>query len=196
MLRLLIHNWYLFVLRGIFGVLFAMAAFSLRSLVVWPLLKAISFVALMELFGWLALLTGVFTVGAAIRSLSRDRLWWLLLIDGLGACATGAVALAVPGLNLITLIHIIVLWAFLVGACELATAARLRRHPGDEWFLALAAIGLFTLGAYLVFYLPANAQDTLHWLALYTLFSAANVLAFAFRLRSLARVPHKAIQHF
>jgi len=192
MIRILVRNWWLLVLRGGFALLFGLAAFSLRFEIAAPFLRAIAFTALVVIFALMAFVSGAFTIAAALWG-GGIRQWWWLLLDGILACLAAVAVLTLPDLTLIELIHIIGLWALVVSGLELATAAKLRHHITDERFLALAASGSFVFGSYLTFRGPVDVKGAMLWLGFYSLFSGAMMIALALRLRSWRHVHQQSV---
>src|SRR5215510_9071777 len=195
MLRILIHNWWLLLLRGIFALLFAIFVFSVQAVRVMRLLQAMALVSVVELFGLFAFCVGIITIIAAIRGFTKERGWLLLFLDGLGACAIGVVAVTVLDLTFLHLMRLIAFWAIFVGAAELLIARKLRRHLPDEWFLVLAAAGSAAFGVYLFIVPASQVQHLLVWLGSYALFSALTMLGLALRLRKLRSQAHLAAVH-
>ena len=76
----LTRNWWVFLIRGLIGVLFGIVTF------VQP---GISLAALVLLFGAYAFADGVFAVVSAIRRRTGGRPWWLILLEGLAGIAAG-----------------------------------------------------------------------------------------------------------
>lgn len=185
MIRILIRNWWLLALRGAFAMLFGLVAFSLRYQIETLLLRALALTSLLVLFALLAFISGALTMAASVWGAARLSHWWLLLVDGLLACAAAVLVLVLPGLTLLELVHIIGLWALVMSAAELGAAAKLRRHITDERFLAAAAAGSFVFGMYLIFHGVHDVRGALVWLGFYSLFSGLMMMAFALRLRSL-----------
>jgi uncharacterized membrane protein HdeD (DUF308 family) len=188
MIRILVRNWWLLALRGGFALLFGLAAFSLRFEIQTPILRAVAFTTLVVIFALMAFVSGAFTIAAALWG-GGIRAWWWLLLDGILACLAAVAVLMVPDLTLVELIHIIALWALVVSALELATAAKLRHHITDERFLALAAAGSFVFGSYLTFRGPGDVKGAMLWLGFYSLFSGAMMIALALRLRTWRHLP-------
>lgn len=192
MLRILVHNWWLLLLRGIFALGFGIFVFSVQAVRVMNLLQAMALVSVVEMFGLFAFCVGVITIVAAIRGFTKERGWILLLIDGVVACAVGVAAVTLRDLTFVHLVRLIACWAIFVGASELLIARKLRRHVPDEWFLAAAAVGSAAFGAYL-FIVPSNEVRHLFlWLGSYALFSAVTMLGLALRLQRLRHQAHVA----
>ncbi|HET6844986.1 MAG TPA: DUF308 domain-containing protein [Candidatus Angelobacter sp.] len=195
MLRILVHNWWLLALRGVFALLFAVFIFSVQPLASGWLLQAMVRTSVVESFGLLALGAGIFTIIAAIRGLPLESDWWLLLLNGIGACAAGVLAICIPGLTFILLVRVITVWTLFAGACELLMAYKLRRHVPDEWFMVLAAVGSMAFGVYIFVVRLQQEHQLFLWLGSYALYSAIAMLGLALRLRKLRGQAHLAAQH-
>lgn len=195
MFRVLIHNWWVLALRGVFALLFAIYVFFAQSVPITSLVGAVVLTSVVELFGLFACVGGILTILAAIRGFNKDQEWWLLLLDGAGAFAAGVTVVLLPSVTIITLVKLIGVWAVFVGACELLIAHRLRRHVPDEWFLALAAAGSILFGLYMFLILMPEVHSVFLWLGCYALFSAGTMLALALRLRKLSGQAHLIAQH-
>jgi len=198
MLRIMINNWWLFACRAAFALLFAAYIWFVAGAKLPPLLRAFAQASTVELFGLLAFGAGIFTLVAALRRSSRGHDRGLLLLDGLGACAAGVAAVAIPSLLLAELVWIIAVWALLIGVSEILMARKIRRHLRDEWFLAAAGCGSVIFGSVL---LPGWIKDDhilLLWLGGYALFSAIAMAGLAYRLWKANTLPqalaHDALQ--
>src|SRR5947209_731473 len=125
MLRILVHNWWLLILRGASALAFAIFVFFAQTIKLTWLLHAVAVASVVEFFGLFAFGAGIFTIVTALRSLGNESEWWLLLVDGIGACSAGAVAIALPDLTFLDLVRLIGVWALFVGGCELLMAHNL-----------------------------------------------------------------------
>jgi uncharacterized membrane protein HdeD (DUF308 family) len=195
MFRVLIHNWWVLALRGVFALLFALYVFSVQSVRLISFLRAVVLTSVVELFGLFACVSGILTILAAIRGFNKDQEWWLLLLDGAGTFSAGLAVVLLPSVTILSLVRLIGIWALFVGGCELLMAHLLRRHVPDEWFLALAGAGSIIFGTYMVVILIPEVRSVFLWLGCYALFSAVAMLALAFRLRKLSSQPHLIAQH-
>src|SRR4051794_977723 len=74
MLPILARNWWAIALRGLFAVLFGVAAF------VWP---GLTLTVLVILWGAYALVDGIFTMVAAFRAAQTRMTWWPLILEGI-----------------------------------------------------------------------------------------------------------------
>ncbi len=124
MAQVLIRNWWALALRGVFGILFGLAAF---------LFPGITLGALILLFAIYAVLDGVFAIVAAIRAAEHHERWRALLLEGIAGIAAGVLAFVWPALTAVVLLYLIAGWSIITGALEIAAAVRLRRTIQGEW---------------------------------------------------------------
>jgi len=185
MIRLLIQNWWLLLVRGILAVLFAIFIFVFLPFVPAPLLRQLAFAGVSAIFAGLAICSGALTIAAAIRTQTR-----LLLLDGILVSLGGLVILLSPGLTLTHVIQVIAVIAVLVGLVEIVAGVHLRRHVKDEWLLLLS--GLISVGFAVCLLLTpgADRQTVLVWIALYAGAGGLAMAGLAFRLRSLRQAVH------
>ena len=178
----LARNWWLLLLRGIFGIIFGVLTFF------WP---EISLVALVLLFGAFAFADGVFALINGIRERRANDRWWLLILHGLMGIGAGVVTLVWPGISALALLYVIAAWALVTGALEIAAAIRLRKVIEGEWLLALSGIASVLLGILLFVFPGPGALAVVLWIGAYALVSGVLLIVLAFRLRSWARDPGK-----
>src|SRR5215475_10731261 len=116
MMRVLIQNWWLLALRGLFALVFAAVAFFLRNLLKAYLINAIAFVALVVVCGLLVFAAGICTIAAGVRGGGgeQERSWWLIVEGGVLAIA-GLLVVVVPNLTVSTLGHIVAASALVIG---------------------------------------------------------------------------------
>src|SRR5438270_5549845 len=190
MVRLLIQNWWLLLVRGILAVAFAIFIFLFLPMVPAPLLRELAFAGLLEIFALFAVIAGTITIAAAVRGAARSGAAWLLLADGVAVTACGLLILLTPTLTLTHIIQLIAVTSLLVGLMEIITGLRLRRHMADEWLMVSS--GLISLGfaACLLLAHAGSSQTVLTWTALYALASGLALTGFALRLRSLRNSIH------
>jgi uncharacterized membrane protein HdeD (DUF308 family) len=194
MLRILINNWWLLALRGVFALLFAALAFSSHTVMGTWLLSAIALAGVVVFFGLLAIAAGVCTIVAGVRGAGEEK-WWLLFWDGVAVCIFGAVVLLAPELDLIWLARMLAVCAVGIGIVELLMARTLRRHVPDEWFLAVSGAASFCFGLYLLLLWTQEVTTMLRWLATYAAFSGLAILGLASRLRTLRHSVHELAGH-
>jgi len=174
MAQVLIRNWWALALRGIFGILFGLAAF---------LFPGITLGALILLFATYAVLDGVFAIVAGIRAAKHHERWGPLLLEGIAGIAAGVLTFGWPALTAVVLLYLIAGWSILTGVLEIAAAVRLRRTIQGEWLLGLNGAFSVLFGILLVA-IPVIGLLTLVWLVgAYALVFGLLLLGLAFRLR-------------
>jgi uncharacterized membrane protein HdeD (DUF308 family) len=109
----LTRNWWVFLARGLMGILFGVITF---------LQPGITLATLVLLFGAYAFTDGIFAILSAIRRRTGSEPWWLLLLEGLAGIGAGVATLLWPGLTAIVLLYVIAARALLTGAFEIAAA--------------------------------------------------------------------------
>src|SRR5579863_10348254 len=127
MAAILVGNWWALALRGVFAILFALIAFF------WPGLTAL---ALVLLFGFYALVDGVFALVAASRLAHRHGRSGGLLFEGILDLVIAAICFLWPSTAVVALIYLIAIWAILTGVALIAAGLGLIRLSG-EWLLVL-----------------------------------------------------------
>jgi uncharacterized membrane protein HdeD (DUF308 family) len=190
MLRVMIANWWLFACRAAFALIFSLYVLFVQGANLPLLLRAFAHASTVVLFGLLAFGAGIFTLAAALRRSSHGVERRLLIADGLGACAAGAIVVLVPSLTLLHLVTIIGGWAVFAGLCEMLIAHKIRRHLPEEWFLVLAGAGSLGFGAFLLLGWASDDSAVLAWLGSYALFSAVCMAGLAYRLQRISVLPY------
>jgi uncharacterized membrane protein HdeD (DUF308 family) len=175
----LARNWWLFLLRGLAGILFGIIT------IVAP---GISLAALVILFGAYAFADGVLAVVAAVRRRGQSR-WGMLLLEGLVGIGAAAVTLVWPGITAIALLYLIAAWAIVTGILELVAAVRLRKEIKGEWLLALGGVASIVFGTLIVLYPAAGALAVVLWIGAYALVFGVLLVVLSFRLRAWGRHP-------
>ncbi|NGM23679.1 hypothetical protein G3576_26940 [Roseomonas stagni] len=177
--RMLAQGWWLFLLRGVAGILFGLLALVAPGL-------GLAFV-----LGFLAaflLVEGIATLLQAARGTpdpvgNRSRTW--LWIDGIASTLAGVGVLVMPGVSAVLLVVMVGAWAAIVGAMRLVMAFR----AGDVLMGLLGALAVF-VGAWMVV-APGPGMLALVWLVgLQALVTGGLFLAIGWRLRRIAKDPH------
>jgi uncharacterized membrane protein HdeD (DUF308 family) len=176
MLAVLTRNWWALALRGLFAILFGLAALAMPR---------VTLAAVILLFGAYAIADGVFAIVAGLRAAGRQERWWALMLEGIADIAAGVAAFAWPGLTALLLLYLVSLWAVVTGLLEIAAAVRLRRTVRGEWLLALNGIISVLLGVFLVVFPGGGILAVMFWIGGYAIFFGVLLLGLAFRLRSL-----------
>ncbi len=182
MITTLVQNWWTFILRGVFALLFGVIAFVAPGATI---------LSLTWVFGFYALLSGVFALVAAWNLRSYDR-WWVFLLEGLLGIAAGVIAFVSPGTTALALLAIIAAWAILTGILQIVAAIRLRREIENEWSLGLGGLLSVIFGVLLVIW-PRSGLLTISWIiGFYALAFGVMLLVLGFRLRGLNKTIHQA----
>src|SRR6195256_6680619 len=131
----LAQNWWLFLLRGIVGIIFGCLA------LIFP---GPTMLSLVILFSAYMLVDGIFGIISAVRAIRRkeDR-WGLLIFEGLIDIAVGILAFLWPGITVVAFVLLVGAWAIVTGAVMTAAGFRLNVSHG-RWWLVLS--GLLSLG--------------------------------------------------
>jgi len=190
MIRLLIKNWWLLLLRGIFAIAFSIFIFVFLPFVPAPLLRELAFAGLVMIFALFAIVSGAITIAAAVRGAGQGGSAWLLLAEGIVVTAGGLVVLLSPGLTLSHVIQLIALTTLLVGALELLAGIRLRRHLTDERLLLAGGVISVVFGACLLLARDGSVQPVLTWISIYALTNGLAMAGLALRLRGLRESIH------
>jgi len=190
MIRLLIQNWWLLLVRGAFAIAFAIFIYAFLPFVPTPLLRQLAFAGLAATFALFAMVVGAITIAAAVRGSSKGGAVWLLLADGIVVAAGGVVIMFSPGLTLTHVIQFIAIIALMVGLLEIAAGVQLRRHLTDEWLLILGGLISVGFAACLLLTHIEDRHRVMTWIALYAGASGLAMSGLAFRLRNLRQSIH------
>jgi len=182
------RNWWIFLLRGLAGILFGIITF---------IAPGISLAALVLLFGAYAVADGVLAMVAAVRRRGEGR-WGMLLLEGVAGIAVGVLTLLWPGITAITLLYLIAAWATVTGVFELVAAVRLRKEIKGEWLLALGGVASIAFGVLVALFPGSGALALVLWIGAYALVFGVLLVVLSFRLRAWGKHPpihHAAPSH-
>jgi uncharacterized membrane protein HdeD (DUF308 family) len=175
----LIDRWWIVASRGVVAMAFGVTAF---------LAPGATLAFLVSLFGLFALADGIFTMGAGL-----SVNWLSLFMEGVVGGAVGLLTLFYPAAAQLWFVYLIMIWAFVTGALELAGAFGLRRTVKGpmvrgEWMLAASGVLSLIFGT-LVATRP-NAQPTAFmWIiGAYAFVSGAVLVALAMNIRHWPRL--------
>ena len=183
MLGNLARNWWVFALRGVFAVIFAVMAF------VWPEATRL---ALVLLFGAYALMDGVLALVIGIGP-GRGERWWSLILGGAAGIAIGVLTFMWPGTTALVLLYFIAAWLVIQGVFEIAAAITFRRVITNEWTLFLAGAAAIALGGLLVAFPQAGLVSLVWVVGAYSLLSGAALLVLAYRLHRIHNLAEKLV---
>jgi uncharacterized membrane protein HdeD (DUF308 family) len=175
MKEVLAGSWWTLAIRGLFALLFGILA------VLWP---GLTLVALVALFAAYAIIGGVVSLVAAIKSRESDKGWWLVMLLGLVSIGAGAIAVFAPGLTALALVLLMGANAFITGIFDIAVAIRLRKVLEREWMLVLSGIVSIVFGVLVMAFPGAGALAMVWLISFYAVLTGILLLAVAFKLRS------------
>lgn len=180
---ILANNWWVFVLRGIAGILFGLLTF---------LMPGMALLTLILLFSAYSLVDGIFNVIAAFRKTGTDqRSWWALLVSGILGIVAGVVAFLLPPVAAIGLLYLIAAWAIVTGILSIVAAIRLRKQIEGEWLMILTGIVSILFGVFLAVRPGPGALAVVLWIGAYTFVMGIMLVVLGFRLRSVV----KTVEH-
>ena len=167
------RNWWTLALRGLFAVLFGIAAF------VWPTLTIAS---LIIIFGAYAIVDGIVALIGGIGGRN-----WFFVLEGVVSVVAGVLAFIWPEVTALVLLTFIAAWAIITGIIEIVTAIQLRRVIANEWLLILGGVLSIVFGLFL-FARPGEGALAVIWaIGGYALIFGIILIALAFRLRGHAQ---------
>lgn len=176
----LIQNWWTFLVRGLFAIVFGVLAFAMPSVTMF---------ALVMLFGAFTLVDGAASIIGAIRGMYTKRRTALLLLQGLVSIGAGVLTLAWPGIGAVALLYVIAFWALFIGGLEIVTAFRLRKVIEDEWMLGLTGVLAVLFGLLLLFSPGLGALAVVYQIGLFAIVYGGVLIGLGLRLRSWGGIP-------
>jgi uncharacterized membrane protein HdeD (DUF308 family) len=189
MIRLLIQNWWMLLMRGALALAFAVFIFVFMPFMPAPLLRELAFAGLVVIFALFAIATGVITIAAAVWRAGQGASW-LLLADGIIVTTGGLVILISPALTLAHVILLIAVTSLLLGTLEIVAGFHLRRHITDEWLFVSGGVISVAFAAVLLFIRGGDPHSVLTWISIYATASGLAMVGLAFRLRGLRNSIH------
>ena len=176
MLHLLARHWWALALRGVIAVLFGLLTFFMPG---------ITLVSLVLLFGFYALLDGIFDIVSAFRAPGRH---WPLILEGIVGMIAGILTFLWPGITAMVLLYLIAFWAIFTGALEIVAGIRLRAVIANELMLIIMGVISILFGVFILIFPGAGALAIIFWIGAYALVFGIMLIAFAFRLRGLRQL--------
>jgi uncharacterized membrane protein HdeD (DUF308 family) len=190
MIRVMMNNWWLLLLRGLFALVFAILVLSFQPFFSTMLLSPWAFAGVVMVFGFLAVISGLITLIACLHGNQKKRDLWTLLAEGAIMLGAGAVALFVPGLTLFSIVRTIAVATLLLGILEITAGIHLRRHLADERLLIAGGVASLLFSLYLIMGKSWQVPALLIWIALYAAVNGLAMTGLALRLRGLRESVH------
>jgi uncharacterized membrane protein HdeD (DUF308 family) len=176
MLQLLARRWWALALRGVIAVLFGLLTFFIPG---------ITLISLVLLFGFYAILDGIFDIVSAMKAPFHH---WPLLVEGIVGIVAGLVTFMWPAITAMVLVYLIAFWAILTGLLEIVAGIRLREVIANEMLLILMGVISTLFGILIIIFPGAGALAIIIWIGAYALVFGIILIALAFRLRSFRQL--------
>jgi uncharacterized membrane protein HdeD (DUF308 family) len=147
---------------------------------------------LVILFGLYALLHGITSVAAAIRSHSESKGRSLLILQGIVGVVAGVVTLRQPSATAFVLVIVVWVWAIITGILRIGEAVTLRKSlPGEPW-LALSGILTVVFGVILMSGVVVDKVDVGRVIGAYALLLGLLEILLGRELKGFRRSPQLA----
>lgn len=125
--RFFSEYWWIFLLRGIFGVILGLMAL---------LMPGVTFTTLIIFLGAYLLIDGIFSIVAAINARKTMDSWGWYLASGLLGIIVGLLTFRNPFATALALLYLIAFWVLIAGIVEIVMAIRLRKEiRGEGWYI-------------------------------------------------------------
>jgi uncharacterized membrane protein HdeD (DUF308 family) len=171
-------NWWALAVRALAAILLGVLAL---------MVPAVTLAALGTLFGAYALADGVFAIVTAVRGMRKHERWGWMLLKGIVGVIAGIFALLFPPLGALALTWLVAAWALATGVLEITAAITLRKVMPGEWLLLIAGILSVILAVLVAVFPGAGMVLLVSWVGAYALVYGFVTLAFAFRMKTMAR---------
>lgn len=178
MLDDLARNWWLFLLRGIFAIIFGVLTFA------WP---ALTLLTLVLLYGAFSIFDGALSMAAAVKGGTPIPRWWLALVGLLGI-AVGILTLTWPQITGLVLLFFIAGWAIASGALQIIGAFKLRKEIEGEWLLIASGILSVVFGCLIAAFPGAGALGLALAIGSFAIVYGILLIGFSLRMRKHAEV--------
>ncbi len=172
------HYWWILLLRGIFALLFGLAAF---------VLPGITLATLVLLFAAFAFTDGLFETFHAIQARGINENWWLLLLEGLLGILFGVLTFQAPDITTLLLLMYIAAWAIASGVMRIVEAFQLRKEIEGEWLLALGGLISLAFGVMMIARPGAGALAVIWFIGTWAVIAGAFLIALSFKVRAIRR---------
>lgn len=170
----LAQNWWLFLLRGILGILFGVVA------LIFP---GPTMLSLVLLFSAYTLVDGVAGIISAVRAIRRkEERWGWLIFEGAVNIAVAILAFLWPGMTVLAFVLLVAAWAIVSGALMTAAAFRLSVSHG-RWWLVLGGLLSVGYGALLVATPLIGAIVLTWWMGAYAIAFGVALVILSFKLK-------------
>lgn len=168
--------WWTFILRGVLAIAFGLLAF---------LAPGLGIGVLVGLFAAWALIDGATNLWEGIQRRTKDRSWWLSVLEGIVSLVAGVLALLFPVWAAATLVLLIAVWAIVTGVFEIVAAIRLREQIQGEFWMGLAGVASILYGVVLILFPAAGALAIVWLIGGFAIAFGAFMIVLGWRLRAI-----------
>jgi uncharacterized membrane protein HdeD (DUF308 family) len=171
--------WWVYLLRGIFGIIFGVLAF---------VMPAITLASLVIFWGAYSFADGIIALWAAITGGTTDSdNHWLVGLQGVIGVAVGVITFLMPMVTGLGLLIVIAAWSLAIGVLQVVTAVRLRKEITGEFWLGLSGL-VSILFAFFIIARPGQGALAIVWIiGSYAIIFGIMLVAFAFRVKNAAK---------
>jgi uncharacterized membrane protein HdeD (DUF308 family) len=169
-------NWWLVLLKGVFGVLLGLAYLA------WPDKSVIIITMLLGIF---VMVDSVFTAVLGLLSIKKDQHWWVLTFLGVVGTFIGLAILNWPKATIALVVFMMAIWAFVVGITMLVMAVKLHRESYGSWFFAAVGILALVVGMLLVSNPVGSVKLLVAITGFFVFLSGVFTTAYALELKTL-----------
>ncbi|HTZ55248.1 MAG TPA: DUF308 domain-containing protein [Candidatus Acidoferrum sp.] len=177
MVQALASRWWIFLIRGLAGVIFGIIALA------YP---GSALIALAILFGAYAFVDGIFALAAAFTGIAGTR-WWALLLEGILGLVVAFVIWTQPVFSTAVLVYAVAIWAIITGVIEIIAGFQLRDVINNEWLYILAGVVSIIFGILVFRDIDAGAIAIAWTIGIYAILFGIMQLGVAFRLNGLRK---------
>jgi uncharacterized membrane protein HdeD (DUF308 family) len=170
------RGWWTYILRGIFAIIFGVAAW------IWP---DITITILVVILGTVVIMDGGMMLAGAVlgRDLAgRSRL--LLAAAGIALIVTGLVIWIWPDITAKIVMILFGVWAAITGVEALLFAIRERDNIPHEWLLGFMGLAATVFGVLVIIFPGAGAISLIWLIGLFSIIFGVALIAVGFDLRS------------
>ena len=177
MRRYMAKYWWVFLVRGLLGIVFGVLAF---------VMPVITLATLVIVWGAYAFTDGIVALWAAITGNTDNDNRWLVGLQGVIGVAAGVLTFVMPVVTGLGLLMLIAAWSLAVGVLQLVAAVKLRKEITSELWLGLSGL-VSILFAFFVIARPGEGALAVIWIiGSYSIIFGVILVAFAFRVRKAA----------
>lgn len=168
------NYWWIYLLRGVFAILFGITTM---------ILPAPTFTTLVVFFGTFMITDGVFSImcTGSVKKAIKNQQW--LLFAGITGIVAGVLTLFNPFISAIILVCFFACWSFFAGIREMIRTVSLRKEKRKETWYVISGI-LSIVVAILLFVNPLEGPTTLAIVfGVYAIVIGISLISFCVKLK-------------